>query len=58
MNWCFNSTEAQFTDVIGLQCISSYDMVDSNLKLLGNGATHLRDTGDIRYYLSARALSL
>ena len=27
-----------------------------NLKLLKNGATHLRDNGDVRFYLSARAL--
>ena len=31
-------------------------MVDLNLKLLKNGATHLRDNGDFRIYLSARAL--
>ena len=28
-------------------------MVDKNLKLLENGATHLRDNGDVRFYLSA-----
>ena len=26
-----------------------------NLKLLKNRATHLRDNGDVRFYLSARA---
>ena len=31
-------------------------MVDLNLKLLKNGATHLRDNGDVRFYVSARAL--
>ena len=31
-------------------------MVDKNLKLLKNGATHLRDNGDVKFYLSARAL--
>ena len=32
-------------------------MVYLNLKLLKNGATHLRDTcnGEVRFYLSARA---
>ena len=27
-----------------------------NLKLLKNGVTHLRDDGDVRFYLLARAL--
>ena len=27
-------------------------MIDLNLKLLKNGATHLRDNGDVRYLLS------
>ena len=27
-----------------------------NLKLLEDGATHLRDNGDVSFYLSARAL--
>ena len=31
-------------------------MVDKHLKLLQNGATHLRDNGDVRFYLLARAL--
>ena len=31
-------------------------MLDKNLKLLINGATHLRDNGDVRFYLSARVL--
>ena len=26
-------------------------MVDFNLKLLKNGATHMRDNGDVRFYL-------
>ena len=26
-------------------------MVDQNLKLLKNSATHLRDNGDVRFYL-------
>ena len=30
--------------------------VDENLKLLKNGATRLRDNGDVIFYLSARAL--
>ena len=31
-------------------------MVDLNLKLLEYSATHFRDNGDVRFYLSARAL--
>ena len=31
-------------------------IVDKNLKLLENGAMHLRDNGDVIFYLSARAL--
>ena len=31
-------------------------MVEYHLKLLKNGATHLRDGGDVRFYLSASAL--
>ena len=31
-------------------------MVDKNLKLLKIGATHLRDIGDVKFDLSARAL--
>ena len=31
-------------------------MVDLNLKLLKNGVTHLRDNGDVRFDISARAL--
>ena len=31
-------------------------MVEYNLKLLKNGATYLQDNGDVRFYLSARAL--
>ena len=31
-------------------------MVDLSLKVLKNGVTHLRDNGDIRFYLSTRAL--
>ena len=31
-------------------------IVDETLKLLENGATHLRDNGDVIFYLSARAL--
>ena len=27
-----------------------------SVKFLKNGATHLRDNGDVRFYLSARAL--
>ena len=34
----------------------THRMVDYNLKVLKNGATHLRDNGDVRFYLSARAL--
>ena len=31
-------------------------VVNQNHKLLKNGATHLRDNYDVRFYLSARAL--
>ena len=31
-------------------------MIDQNVKLQENYATHLRDNGDVRLYLSARAL--
>ena len=31
-------------------------MVDWNLKLLENGAMHLRDNSDVRFYRSGRAL--
>ena len=31
-------------------------MIDLNPKLPKNGATHLRDNDDVRFYLSARAL--
>ena len=31
-------------------------MVDKNVKLLENGATHFLDNGDVRFYLSASAL--
>ena len=31
-------------------------MVDKNLKLPENGAMHLRDNVDVRFYVSARAL--
>ena len=31
-------------------------MVDSNLKLPENGVTYLRHNGDVRFYISARAL--
>ena len=45
---------------ISLQIYQAYNithrMVDLNLKLLKNGARHLRDNGDVRFYLSARAL--
>ena len=34
----------------------THRMVDSNLTLLENGATLLRDKGDVRFYLSAGAL--
>ena len=29
---------------------------EENLKLLKNGATHLRDKDDVKFYLSVRAL--
>ena len=31
-------------------------MVDLNVKLLKNGVTHLREKGNVRFYISARAL--
>ena len=41
---------------ISLQRYLTRLMVDKNLKLLKNRAMHLRNNGDVRFYLSACAL--
>ena len=46
----------QFQQRIKLQRYHRLTMFDQNLKLLKNGATHLQDNGDVRFYLLARAL--
>ena len=54
-NWRFNSTETQFTKMSWTYNVTHH-MVDKNVTLLENGATHLQDNGDVRFYHSARAL--
>ena len=46
--------ESVYKDIIGLQCNSSYGSLKPSL--LKNGATDLRDNGDVRFYRSAPAM--
>ena len=50
-----NSTKNQFTKISEAYNVPHL-MVDKNLKLQKNDATHLRDSGDVSFCLSARAL--
>ena len=50
-----NSTKNQFTKISEAYNVPHL-MIDKNLKLQENDATHLRDSGDVSFYLSARAL--